>query len=91
MKMKLTKLEINFLNQILKSEFLEWIDEEDFLGDWVCEPDYDMKITRGIIASLIKKDVIKNGGNQKGFAGQEMIWVSIKPKFVDIKNQKLNL
>ena len=71
--MKLTKLEMDFLNQILKSEYLEWISEKGFLGDWVCEPFYNMKTTRGVISSLLKKGVVDNGGNQKGFHGEEMI------------------
>ena len=87
--MKLTKLEMDFLNQILKSEYLEWISEKGFLGDWVCEPFYNMKTTRGVISSLLKKGVVDNGGNQKGFHGEEMIWVSINLKYVDVNNYKL--
>ena len=80
-----TKKETEFLTQLADSEYVEW---GFCVGDWVCSPDYDMKITRGLITSLSKKGIIKIGGNRKGFQGQDMIWISINEEYLDTENER---
>ena len=86
--MKLTKLEQAFIDQIITSEYAEWVetDEAGWVGDWVVEPYYDMKVVRGLITSLNQKGIIDVGDHQKSFAEKDMVWISIKPKYLDFDN-----
>jgi hypothetical protein len=90
-KMKLTKKEMNFLIEITNDDYCDWgiYNGTSGVGTWVCEPSYNMKVTRGLITSLNKKGVLDLGENQKGFDGQDMLWVSINPEYLDFDNYKL--
>lgn len=90
--MKLTKKEIEFLNQITKSDYKDWSvfnDGTSGVGDYVFEPNYNMKITRGLITSLNKKGVLYIGEIHKDDEGQNALWVSINPEYLDFQNGKL--
>ena len=90
--MKITKKEIEFLNQITKSDYQDWFicnDGTSGVGDYVFEPYYNMKITRGLISSLNKKGVLDIGETHKNDEGQNVLWVSINPEYLDLQNYKL--
>ena len=88
--MKITKKEAIFLNKLIHSEFAEWSDDgSGWVGDWVCSPDYDMKITRGLMSSLEKKGIVVIGDYQKGFKGQDMTWVSVELEYLNFEDFKL--
>jgi|GEM_PF-2325941 hypothetical protein len=89
--MKLTKLETKFVEQIMESEYADWVDtpEPGYIGDWVVGPDYDMKVVRALITSLDKKKVIDIGEHMNSFEGKDMVWISIKPELLDFENYTL--
>ena len=95
----ITKLERDFLNSLVESDFTEFQtdihnEKDSWVANWVCkEYGYDMKVTRGIMTSLQQKGIVKVGEpkplhmNTKKTAN----WVSIKSKYVDFKNFCLNI
>ena len=85
-KVKVTKKEMEFLNQISTSDFANegWC-EADMGG----VGDYDMKVVRGLMSSLEKKGVIELRGTEKGYYGQPITWVNIHVDYCDIENGKL--
>ena len=90
---KITGLERAFLNQIIESEFAEFVDgEQGWVGDYVSDLDYDMKKTRGVMSSLEKKGVICVGKPEKALNGKTMMtWVSIETKYIDFDECSLDI
>jgi len=84
---KTTKKEKQFLLQVSKSCYAEYIAGEWSVSDYVCEHDYNMKEARGLITSLQNKNIIEIDTTQgKCSKGHAMVVVSINPDFIDYNN-----
>ena len=87
---QVTTKEYNFLNQLADSCYSEWIDDPcGAVGDWIAPCDYDMKVVRGLISSLLQKDVITIDEVDVEEDGFGHSWVSIKKDFLDYENAEL--
>jgi len=76
-KVKATEKEAKVLRAIENSEFS---DEGNGLCGYLWEDEFDMKIYRGVLASLVKKGVI--GVDDMEQDGEINTWVWIKNDFV---------
>ena len=85
-QVKITELELNFLTKLGNSDFTT---DGDGFCDWVCGPDYDMKVVRGVMSSLQQKKVIWIGDVERAGNGQEMTWVDVREEYFDMNEYKL--
>ena len=85
---KVTQKEYDFLNQIKNSDYSS--DGHGF-NDYITGYDYDMKIVRGLIPSLIEKGIIRYEENTgiPDYRGVEMPSADIRNNYQDIENHKL--
>ena len=97
---KITEKEMKFLKQISTSDFANeggCEAEDGAVGDWVGADgkinkptdQYNMKVVRGLMASLKEKGVIELRGTEIGFEGQPITWVNVHKDFCDVENEKL--
>jgi len=85
-----TKKEYDFLNQVVNSEFSEWVNELHYVGDYVSQHDYDMKTCRGLMSSLEQKNIIIVNEQERSLDRKHMMsWVSVKLDYLDFDNYKL--
>ena len=85
-----TKKEYDFLNQVINSEFSEWVNELHYVGDYVSQHDYDMKTCRGLMSSLEQKNIIIVNEQERSLDRKHMMsWVSVKLDYLDFDNYKL--
>ena len=68
-KLKLTEKEIKVLKAIENSEFS--MDGNGLCG-YICQNEFDMKIYRGVLSSLIKKQVI----GVEDMDGEVWVWIN---------------
>ena len=86
--MKVTKKEFDFLNDIKNSDLSS--DGQGFL-DYMTDYDYDMKVVRGLIPSLIEKGIIVYDDDTgiPDEKGRSMAVVYIAEDYADTENHKL--
>jgi len=90
MEIQVTTKEYSFLNQVANSCYSEWIDDSCCsVGDWIAPCDYDMKVVRGIISSLLQKNIISIDERDIEEDGFGHSWVSINKDFIDYENAQL--
>ena len=85
---KVTEKENEFLQEIVTSDFS--YDGWGFT-DYITDYDYDMKVVRGLISSLVQKGIIEHLSNSgvTDEKGRYMALVEIAEEYSDIKNHKL--
>ena len=86
--MKVTKKEYEFLSQIKRSDFS---GDGEGLCDYITGPEYKMKSVRGLIPSLIEKNIINYDENcgMEDIDGNEMAWATINDEYYDYDNHEL--
>ena len=84
--MKVTQKEYDFLNQITKSDFAD-----DTFNDYITDFDYNMRVVRGLIPSLIEKGIIDYSEHCgiEDSRGRDMAHAYINDNYADIDNGKL--
>ena len=70
----ITEKENSFLQKISSNEYCEY----GVLGYWVGSCDFDMKVTRGIISSLIQKGIV-NIHDEDGLGN---VWVGVRDEWI---------
>ncbi len=85
---KVTEKEMEFLQEIVTSDFS--YDGWGFT-DYITDYDYDMKVVRGLISSLVQKGIITHEENSgvTDEKGRYMACAEIAEEYSDIKNHKL--
>tara|TARA_R100001163_G_scaffold22513_1_gene19044 strand:- start:5631 stop:5909 length:279 start_codon:yes stop_codon:yes gene_type:complete len=86
--MKVTKKEYEFLTDIMNSDYSS--DGHGF-NDYITEHDYDMKVVRGLIPSLVEKGIIVYNEDTSSVdcEGNTMAGAYVEDKYQDIDNHKL--
>jgi len=86
--MRVTKKEYNFLTGIMNSDY-----SDDGCGffDYITDYDYNMKVVRGLIPSLVEKGIIHYDENSGAddYKGNPMACAYVENKYQDIDNHKL--
>ena len=85
---KVTKKEYEFLTDIMNSDYSS--DGYGF-NDYITDYDYDMKVVRGLIPSLVEKGIIhyNEDSGVSDCKGKTMAGVYVEDKYQDIDNHKL--
>ena len=85
---KVTKKEYDFLNKIKNSDY-----SGDGCGftDYITDYDYDMKVVRGLIHSLVEKGIIvySDDCGINDSKGRAMASADVTENYQDIENHKL--
>jgi hypothetical protein len=86
--MQVTEKEMAFLEQIKSSDY-----SGDGFGftDYITDYDYDMKVVRGLIPSLIEKGIIVHNDDCgiDDYTGKTMAGAYVTEDYMDIANHKL--
>jgi len=83
-KTTVTKMEMEILDFICKSDHST---DGEGLHAWINPADFDMKIYRGVLASLVKKEIIEMYAEDDDYAevkGQS--WLEIKEQY-QVRNE----
>ena len=84
---KVTEKEMEFLQEIVTSDF----SYDGIYWDYITDYDYDMKVVRGLIPSLIEKGIIVYDDDTgiPDEKGRSMAVVYIAEDYADTENHKL--
>ena len=85
-QVKITKKEHKFLTQISESDYS---GDGDGFSDYITDLDYDMKVVRGLMSSLIQKGVIYIEDGSYNAKGEPIVWAAVQDAYFDMDEYKL--